>query len=410
MYSSWVYSIPVIFFAVIAGALSDYFGRKPIILFPIIGGVVTNLADMLNYALIDHVPMEFFYIDNIGALFGGYAVYYLGTYSYGTDAAAPKDRAHRLARLDGTEILANMVGTILSPYINDAVGFYGTFGIGSAVMTASGLYLIFFVKEKYKTNEESEEKEKKSLWKTIRFAAQLPIDGLKSIVLKKRLPGLKPLIILQLCLFTIYWITVETLSLTYNYLRLAIDGFDGSEYATFSMVMQLANAFYLIIIVPVLNVFGNLHDTLVLFTILIVETAGNIFTGLSNNLWQVYLSQIVAAIGLCKYSLVRTLLSKCIEQDEVGKVFSVLAVIAALAPVGGSPLFKQVFNLTSETRPGTFYLMAGGFCLAAAAGNLVLFFKRRLLVNSSGTEVQAGTRYVGAKQPVLNDNYFLSSI
>ena len=56
--------------------------------------------------------------DNISAFFGGYAVYYLGIYSYGTNVSRPKDRAYRLARLDGVETVALVVGTLISPKVH----------------------------------------------------------------------------------------------------------------------------------------------------------------------------------------------------------------------------------------------------------------------------------------------------
>jgi MFS family permease len=40
MNSQWISTVPMVFFALIAGALSDEFGRKPLILFPMIGSMV----------------------------------------------------------------------------------------------------------------------------------------------------------------------------------------------------------------------------------------------------------------------------------------------------------------------------------------------------------------------------------
>ncbi len=37
MTRDWIYNGPPIFFSLIAGALSDKFGRKPLIVFPVIG-------------------------------------------------------------------------------------------------------------------------------------------------------------------------------------------------------------------------------------------------------------------------------------------------------------------------------------------------------------------------------------
>jgi hypothetical protein len=71
MTSQWISSVPVVFFAAIAGALSDEFGRKPLMFFPILGSVITLGANMINYAFIEQLPLEFFYLDNVASFFGG---------------------------------------------------------------------------------------------------------------------------------------------------------------------------------------------------------------------------------------------------------------------------------------------------------------------------------------------------
>jgi hypothetical protein len=39
-------------------------------------------------------------------------------------------------------------------------------------------------------------------------------------------------------------------------------------------------------------------------------------------------------------------MSKCIEENEVGKMFSLLAMIAAVAPLVANPVFRQLYNQT----------------------------------------------------------------
>ena len=49
MYSTWIRTTPLIFFSIIAGALSDVFGRKPLILIPMIGYFLSSLVQIANY-------------------------------------------------------------------------------------------------------------------------------------------------------------------------------------------------------------------------------------------------------------------------------------------------------------------------------------------------------------------------
>ena len=77
----------------------------------------------------------------------------------------------------------------------------------------------------------------------------------------------------------------------------------------------------------------------------------------------------------------RSLLSKCINSDEVGKAFSILAVIAALAPVAGNPLYRQLYDATIDSFPGAIFLLTAALYMAAAIGNLFLYFQRDELIN-----------------------------
>jgi len=178
-----------------------------------------------------------------------------------------------------------------------------------------------------------------------------------------------------------YWITSEAELLGYIFLRLMFDGFGGEDYATFILVYQLANTLYFFVVIPILNVNFKLHDSMVLFIILFVEGVGSIITGFSNSLWLFYLAQLFVAIGPCKYAMVNSLLSKCISVDEVGKVFSVLAIMSALAPVAGSTMFRSLFNVTNEVFVGAFYILSGVLGLLAALGNIYLFYHKKVLVN-----------------------------
>jgi PCFT/HCP family folate transporter-like MFS transporter 1/3 len=117
MKSDWIAAVPTILFSLMAGALSDVFGRKPLLLLPLIGYLLAIICGIINYSFIYDLPLEFFYLDNLTAFFGGLAVYNLGVYSYGTDVSKPEDRAYRLARLDGVETVAAVIGTSLSPKV-----------------------------------------------------------------------------------------------------------------------------------------------------------------------------------------------------------------------------------------------------------------------------------------------------
>ena len=101
---------PALIYSLFAGSLSDDFGRKPLMVIPLVGFVLTNVALLLNYLFIEHLPVQFFYVDRIWQLFGGVSVFYLGSYGYIASITSKNERAYRLARADGVETLSNIIG------------------------------------------------------------------------------------------------------------------------------------------------------------------------------------------------------------------------------------------------------------------------------------------------------------
>ena len=72
---------------------------------------------------------------------------------------------------------------------------------------------------------------------------------------------------------------------------------------------------------------------------------------------------MMMAISLCKYCVGRSLITKCVDADEVGKIFSAMGIIGAICPMVSSPLFKKLYNATLDTNPAIFHFVAGGMYL-----------------------------------------------
>ena len=84
MISQWLGGAPPIIYLFFAGALIDKFGCKPFFLFSLTGLLLKVTFELINYAFIEDLPLEFFYMENIHAFFGGSILYMLCYYTYGT--------------------------------------------------------------------------------------------------------------------------------------------------------------------------------------------------------------------------------------------------------------------------------------------------------------------------------------
>jgi hypothetical protein len=75
-----------------------------------------------------------------------------------------------------------------------------------------------------------------------------------------------------------------------------------------------------------------------------------------------------------------------VKHNEVGKVFSMLAVVSAIAPMIGGPVFRQIYNFTLNTYPGTVFFIFSGFMLVAVVANVFVFLNRRHIKEIEETE------------------------
>ena len=110
--SQWIGQTPTLLYSFFAGSLLDYYGCKLFILFPLIGMLIQSICMFINCAFFDDLPLEFFYLNNTQFLFGFPALYYLGTYGFGTLNTKFNNRASTLARYDGFETIGMLLGKV----------------------------------------------------------------------------------------------------------------------------------------------------------------------------------------------------------------------------------------------------------------------------------------------------------
>ena len=177
------------------------------------------------------------------------------------------------------------------------------------------IYHIFIIKEPLISETKIEEKQKQgSVIKLLTNAFVTPILGMKSLITKKRKSIMKFLIFLQLLWFSFYWLTIEIKFMLYLYMRIVFSPFEPADYSEFTIIINLCNAVCLMIIVPILSQKLKIHDSMLIAIILVTEVVSfSISPFVKDDLWQFYIVQAVGAMGYCKYSTVRSMISKCIE-------------------------------------------------------------------------------------------------
>ena len=119
--------------------------------------------------------------------------------------------------------------------------------------------------------------------------------------------------------------------------------------------------FGLFILVPTLRNRFNIHESAIIGSITTLSVIANTGMGtyqfhFSHQIHQrlrvilsafsrslipdYYASTALDSLRICIYSLNRSLITSCIDDHEIGKVFAAVAVFAALVPVVSTPAFR----------------------------------------------------------------------
>ena len=194
--------------------------------------MISDVGMLINCIFIEDVPLEFFWFESLGSIFGGGAVFYLGVYGFGTLVSQDDARASTLARYDGLETLGLIFGTLLSPLVlsQSAIAAYAC-KIGTSGFAI--LYLVFVVKEPAKPKTK----------KVVRTKMQIlvkPLVDMVRAIFKIRPNKLHLLLAIQFYCFGSYWFSIEEKNLRYLYLNKTMD-FDGVAFSWLTVFMTICN-------------------------------------------------------------------------------------------------------------------------------------------------------------------------
>ena len=92
-----------------------------------------------------------------------------------------------------------------------------------------------------------------------------------------------------------------------------------------------------------------------------METKYHFFSGLflsafCTELWQYYAAIGLTFMELAKYGVIRSLLSKCVDKDETGKILSAASILAAIVPFGANPAIRQIYMTKFPKGPFLYYV------------------------------------------------------
>ena len=114
---------------------------------------------------------------------------------------------------------------------------------------------------------------------------------------------------------------------------------------------------------------------------MLFQFSGLLSSAFCKELWQFYLAHALTIIFECKYGVFRSVVSRCVEDQDIGKVFSALAMIFQFVPLLSNPAFRQLYNKTLESFPGAEIVMSACVFYMTALINSYLYTQRDRIYN-----------------------------
>lgn len=75
--------------------------------------------------------------------------------------------------------------------------------------------------------------------------------------------------------------------------------------------------------------------------------------------WQLYLGPIADIVGGTTFIAMRSLASKIVSSDELGKINSIFGIVESIAPLIYSPVLAAIYAATLTEMTGAFFLVGG---------------------------------------------------
>jgi len=354
------YSLMQFVFAPIVGALSDGYGRRPVLL-------ASLLAFGIDYLAAAFAPTIAWLF--VARLIAGATGASFGTaYAYIADVSPPERRAANF----GITGMGFGLGFIIGPVLGGVVG--ERFGVQAPFLVAAGLAFLNAAYGWVILPESLAVENRRAFdWRRAN-----PIGALTRLRLYR--PA-----VLGLSLVVFLWIIgFQSLPVTWNYVVIARFGWTSEQVGwslaaigLVALVMQGGIARWLI---------PRLGERRIVMVGALSGIGAYLIYGFAQTEWQLYAGIVVGALSGLVYQSLQALMSREVGANEQGELQGTISSVYSFAAIIGPVAMTQVFTLFARGYAGL-VLPGAPFLLAAilATGALAVFVWLRSAGGPSGT-------------------------
>ncbi|XP_028031101.1 proton-coupled folate transporter-like [Bombyx mandarina] len=352
------------------GVWSDTHGRKPLVVWPLLGMAMTGMMLVVYSTMNDLGPWWLIVTAVPYSLTGGMIILFTGAFCYVSDVTSPENRSLRMTILGASVSAGSVLGGLFSAPLLRAVGNVYLLLIGASLNVFAYAFTNIFLRESLEGAIQG------------RLGTLLDWSLVKQMAREcfKKRPnfGRAQILLLTVANSLTIFILYGSMNLEYLYtrekLRWALK--DYTLYSALSTTISFAGGFLGIIVVQKLLKIGDLAFVNVAYLSMIVEY---VVKALAVSTWHMYLSSTISLFKGLSSPLLRSLLTKILPITDIAKVFALMSAIEGLCPLLSPLLYNSLYECTISTFPAAFYMLSIGIvCVSCTFIGLVQYFRRNV--------------------------------
>ena len=345
-------NLPALVLGLFCGAWSDKYGRKLPMVLPSIGTTFAILLYM-SANISPQSSTAFFLCGSlVQGCFGKTSMISMAVHSYTVDITDSERRTRKLGILAAMQFLGMFLGSLVSGLLLDNTDVLTTYCCASFLHAVVVVVALTAVYETVTASEGTEVFPCRTIFRPENFKASL------MVILKRREFNLRRCISALLFVLILHQTCRTGLTdVTLLYTELPPLSWPSSWFGYLAAADNAAMGLVLLIILPILSNVLKLSDSFISILGLGCASLRFVILAWSKQTWMVWVAISVGSLGGLINSPVRSLLSKLVHEDEVGKVFSVLGSGETIAKFQAL-IFTALYGTTIDIFPGFSFMLA----------------------------------------------------
>ncbi|KAH8235516.1 hypothetical protein KR032_001802 [Drosophila birchii] len=372
--------------------------RKPCILIPVVGEFL-GVVGLMLCVYFEQAPMEAAALTEaiFPSLSGGWFTMLMGVFSYIADITTEEERTLRIGILNVCFSVGVPVGMAFSGVLLKQIGFYGVFSISAAFYVIAFVYGFFFLEEPVARPEKTPEQ--KSLLADF-FNKEHVVQTFRVAFQRGENQRRKRVILLMIVVMVIIGPLHGEMAVTYLFTRFRFN-WSEVEFSFFSTYAMFTGLIGVIFCVGVLSHKLNIDDALVGVLSSTSKILSCFVYAFATLPWHMYLGGLVEIFNGTAFIAMRSIATKLVSKDELGKVNSLFGVAEALMPMVFAPMYTTLYAATLRVLPGAFFLLGGGMTMFSV---IIFLWMYRFQVRQRGKLTRTDAERASVKDANGNIN------